>query len=58
MKALRFKRNIPRYAAAKIAGNIMPGSGASFGPIDLIQEENSESPKLIYQRSYLYHQLT
>ena len=44
MKALRFKRNIPRYAAAKIAGNIMPGSGASFGPIDLIQEEASEAP--------------
>ena len=44
MKALRFKRNIPRYAAAKIAGNIMPGSGASFGPIDLIQEETSKAP--------------
>ena len=44
MKALRFKRNIPRYAAAKIAGNIMPGSGASFGPIDLIQEESPEIP--------------
>ena len=44
MKALRFKRNIPRYAAAKIAGNIMPGSGASFGPIDLIQEESSKTP--------------
>ena len=44
MKALRFKRNIPRYAAAKIAGNIMPGSGASFGPIDLIQEESSKIP--------------
>ena len=44
MKALRFKRNIPRYAAAKIAGNIMPGSGASFGPIDLIQGESPEAP--------------
>ena len=44
MKALRFKRNIPRYAAAKIAGNIKPGSGASFGPIDLIQEESPKAP--------------
>ena len=44
MKALRFKRNLPRYAAAKIAGNIKPGSGASFGPIDLIQEESPEAP--------------
>ena len=44
MKALRFKRNIPGYAAAKIAGNIKPGSGASFGPIDLIQEESPKAP--------------
>ena len=44
MKALKFKRNIPRYAAAKIAGNIKPGSGASFGPIDLVHEEAPQSP--------------
>ena len=44
MKALKFKRNIPRYAAAKIAGNIKPGSGASFGPIDLVHEDAPKSP--------------
>jgi len=35
MKALRFERNLPRYAAAAAAGRIRPGSGAKVGPLKL-----------------------
>jgi len=35
MKALRFERNIPRFAAAAIAGRLSSGSGAKVGPLKL-----------------------
>ena len=35
MKALRFERSIPRFAAARLAGSRKPGRGAAFGPLDL-----------------------
>ena len=35
MKALRFERNVPRYAAAMAAGRVMPGGGARVGPLRL-----------------------
>ena len=35
MKALRFERSIPRFAAARLAGMRKPGRGAGFGPLSL-----------------------
>ena len=35
MKALQFSRNIPRYAAARVAAGFTPGGGASVGPLRL-----------------------
>jgi len=35
MKALRFERSIPRYAAAVAAGALAPGAGAKVGPLRL-----------------------
>lgn len=35
MKALRFEKSLPRFAAARIAGMARPGRGAAFGPLQL-----------------------
>ena len=35
MKALQFERNLPRYAAARIAGSVAPGRGGAWGPLRL-----------------------
>ncbi len=35
MKALRFERNVPRFAAAMAAGRLTPGGGAKVGPLRL-----------------------
>ncbi len=35
MKALQFERNLPRYAAARVAGAVVPGRGAAWGPLRL-----------------------
>lgn len=35
MKALRFERSIPRFAAATIAGRLTPGGGSKVGPLRL-----------------------
>jgi threonine dehydrogenase-like Zn-dependent dehydrogenase len=35
MKALRFERNLARYAAARVAGTVVPGRGAAWGPLKL-----------------------
>ena len=37
MKVLRFRRNLPRYAAARLAGSLTPGRGATVGPLELGQ---------------------
>ena len=44
MKALRFERNIPRYAAAVAAGRVMPGAGARVGPLRLKDVDPPELP--------------
>lgn len=36
MKALRFSRDVPRYAAARLTGDVRPGSGARSGPLKLV----------------------
>ncbi len=36
MKALRFSRDLPRYAAARISSGLRPGSGARTGPLELV----------------------
>lgn len=43
MKALRFERDIPRYAAAAVAGFFRSGSGAKVGPLRL---RNIDPPEL------------
>lgn len=44
MKALEFGRSIPRYAAARVAGSIVPGRGASHGPLRLRDLDPPEPP--------------
>ncbi|MGH9182848.1 MAG: alcohol dehydrogenase catalytic domain-containing protein, partial [Acidimicrobiales bacterium] len=36
MKALRFERSLPRFAAARVAGRVTPGQGARVGPLRLV----------------------
>ncbi len=35
MKALVFERDLPRFAAARVAGALRPGRGARYGPLSL-----------------------
>jgi threonine dehydrogenase-like Zn-dependent dehydrogenase len=44
MKALRFERNIPRYAAATAAARLKPGGGAKVGPLRLRDIDPPELP--------------
>ncbi|MGZ4695767.1 MAG: alcohol dehydrogenase catalytic domain-containing protein, partial [Acidimicrobiales bacterium] len=44
MKALRFERNVPRYAAAVAAGRVLPGSGARVGPLRLRDIDQPDLP--------------
>jgi threonine dehydrogenase-like Zn-dependent dehydrogenase len=44
MKALRFERNIPRYAAATAAAKFKPGGGARVGPLRLRDVDPPELP--------------
>ncbi len=44
VKALRFERNLPRYAAARVAGSVVPGRGAAWGPLKLRDAEVPELP--------------
>jgi threonine dehydrogenase-like Zn-dependent dehydrogenase len=37
MKALQFRRDVPRFAAARIAGSVLPGKGVGPGPLDLVE---------------------
>jgi len=36
VKALRFSRSLPRFAAARVAGSVTPGAGARVGPLALV----------------------
>ena len=44
MKALRFERNIPRFAAANIAGRLSSGGGAKVGPLRLRSVDTPSLP--------------
>jgi threonine dehydrogenase-like Zn-dependent dehydrogenase len=44
MKALRFERNVPRFAAARVAGALRPGGGAKVGPLALTDVDLPELP--------------
>ena len=44
MKALRFERSVPRFAAARVAGMRKPGRGAAFGPLEL--DKSASAPAL------------
>ena len=36
MRALRYERSLPRFAAARVAGAVAPGRGARTGPLRLV----------------------
>lgn len=44
MKALLFERKLGRYAAAKVAGSVVPGGGARVGPLRLADIDPHELP--------------
>ena len=44
MKALEFRRNVPRYAAARLAGSFTPGRGSGVGPMRLVDADLPELP--------------
>lgn len=44
MKALRFDRSVPRFAAARVAGALAPGRGARVGPLRLVEVDPPTLP--------------
>ena len=44
MKALVFERSLPRYAAAMVAGSIVPGRGVRVGPLSLKEVDPPAPP--------------
>jgi threonine dehydrogenase-like Zn-dependent dehydrogenase len=50
MKALQFERNLPRYAAARVAGAVVPGRGAAWGPLRLRDADLPDLPTPEWQR--------
>ena len=44
MKALLFERKVARYAAAAVAGRLVPGRGAAVGPLRLADVDVPELP--------------
>ena len=44
MKALRFSRSVPRFAAARVAGTLNPGGGARVGPLTLVEAPDPPRP--------------
>jgi len=50
VRALLFERNIPRYAAAVVAGSLAPGLGARVGPLSLSEVAEPELPGPGWQR--------
>jgi threonine dehydrogenase-like Zn-dependent dehydrogenase len=49
LKALRFERNLARFAAARLAGELVPGKGATFGPLRLADLDPPELPGVGWQ---------
>ncbi|MET0884474.1 MAG: zinc-binding dehydrogenase, partial [Acidimicrobiales bacterium] len=50
MKALLFERNLPRYAAARVAGAVVPGRGAAWGPLRLRDTDVPDLPSPAWER--------
>ena len=50
MRALQFKRSLPRYGAARVAGGVVPGFGARVGPLRLTDVEEPVLPAPGWQR--------
>lgn len=44
MRALLFERNLPRYAAARVAGSLAAGLGARVGPLTLTETDAPDLP--------------
>jgi threonine dehydrogenase-like Zn-dependent dehydrogenase len=44
VKALVFERSLPRFAAARVAGSVMPGLGARVGPLRLAELDEPVPP--------------
>lgn len=44
MKALRFDRKPAKYAAASVAGRLVPGRGAAVGPLELVDVAEPKLP--------------
>ncbi|MBS1837850.1 MAG: zinc-binding dehydrogenase [Actinobacteria bacterium] len=44
MKALRFERDPIRFGAARVASGLRPGSGARYGPLELVDDDPPELP--------------
>ncbi len=44
MKALQIDRNIARFAAARLAGAVQPGTGARYGPLKLVDIDEPGLP--------------
>ena len=44
MRALVYERSLPRFAAAKVAGALAPGRGATVGPLHLADVDPPELP--------------
>jgi threonine dehydrogenase-like Zn-dependent dehydrogenase len=42
VKALQIERNVPRFAAARLAGSFAPGKGAAVGPLKLVDADVPE----------------
>jgi threonine dehydrogenase-like Zn-dependent dehydrogenase len=44
VKALRFERDLVRFGAARVAAGLRPGSGARYGPLELVDDDPPELP--------------
>ncbi len=44
MKALRFSRDVPRFAAARLTSGLRPGAGARTGPLSLVDTDPPTPP--------------
>ena len=55
MKALRIERKMARFAAARVAGSVAPGAGATYGPLRLddVDPPDLPSPEWVHVRPRL-----